>query len=328
MDCMFKENLRKLTKQHSQRIIAEKTGFSQSSINNYLTKNSEPSIQFLIALKDAFGISVDDFLFGGISPEGRKNFDKYIGNYLIYYYNNDSYKGEVHSNIKNTLNYGVLSIFKEKELDKNVRVLASFTKKRVDAVKLLRDLNKLADNSKIEALYNEFGHTYLGNIDTNEQNIFITLDNKEYQDKSFIILNNPPSNAKYIGGVGTANSISRGREHNPCAQFIIVTKRILDIPDGELYNLLKFDDYMIDTDDSIRDIVALFKRLYVSQNELSAELSETQKAAIVKNRIDLLLSDVFESNAFRFAKISNREDDMVYRYIKEGIDVWANWWKI
>ena len=63
MNSMYQDNLKKLTKQYTQQYIADKTGFSQSSINNYLTKNSEPSIQFLIALKDAFGISVDDFLF-------------------------------------------------------------------------------------------------------------------------------------------------------------------------------------------------------------------------------------------------------------------------
>ena len=66
---MFRENLRKLAKQYSQKGIADKTGFSQSSINNYLTKNSEPSIQFLISLKNAFGINVDDFLFSGINAE-------------------------------------------------------------------------------------------------------------------------------------------------------------------------------------------------------------------------------------------------------------------
>lgn len=321
MKSMFKENLKQLTKQHSQKGIAEKTGFSQSSINNYLTKNSEPSIQFLIALKDAFGISVDDFLFSKINTEEERCFDKYLGNYLIYYYNNDSYKGEVHANIKNTLNYGVLSIFKEKILDKSAKVLATFTKSRVDAIKFLRTLNKTTDSNYIENEYVNFGNIYNGEIDVNEQNIFINLENNEHLDKSYIILNNPPSNAKYIGGVGTVNSISRGREHNPCAQFIIVSKRILDIPDGELYDLLKFNNYMIDTDDNIKDIISLFKRLYVSQNELSAELTETQKLAIVKNRIDLMLGEIFEANAFRFAKVSNREDDMVYRCIKEGIDV-------
>lgn len=321
MRSMFQENLKKLSKQFSQKQIAEKTGFSQSSINNYLTKNSEPSIQFLIALKNAFGISVDDFLFSGLNIEETKSFEKYVGNYLIYYYNNDSYKGEVHANIKNTLNYGVLSIFKEKELDKNVKVFATFTKSRVEAVKLLKKINKMQDGAETSKSFKDFGNVYEGNIDVNEHNIFIDLENKDNNDKTFIILNNPPTNSSYIGGVGTVNSISRGREHNPCAQFIILSKRILDIPDGELYNLLKFDDYMIDLDDDIKEIIELFKRLYLSQNELSAELSETQKMAIVKNRIDLTLGNILEANAFRFAKISNREDDSVYRYIKEGIDV-------
>lgn len=321
MKSMFQENLKKLSKQFSQKKLAEKTGFSQSSINNYLKKNSEPSIQFLIALKNAFGISVDDFLFSSLNVEESKSFDKYVGNYLIYYYNNDSYKGEVHANIKNTLNYGVISIFKEKELDKNVKISATFTKKRVEAVKLLKRLNIAQNSIEISNLYKDFGNIYDGNLDVNEQNIFIDLESKEHKDKTFIILNNPPTNANYIGGVGTVNSISRGREHNPCVQFIILSKRVLDIPDGELYNLLKFNDYMVDLDDNIKDIVELFKRLYVSQNELSAELSETQKMAIIKNRIDLTLGNILESNAFRFAKISNREDDSVYRYIKEGIDV-------
>lgn len=323
MNNMFKENLKELTMQYTQKEIAFKTGFSQSSINNYLTKNSEPSISFLIALKEAFGISVDDFLFSKLDPAKKINYDKFIGNYLIYYYNNDSYKGEVHSNIKNTLNYGVLSIFKEDELNTNVKVLSSVKRNRVDALKFLKTINKDEPN-KIEAHYNEFGNVYVGEIDYNSQNIFITLSSIENQDKSYIILNNPLSNSKYIGGVGTVNTISRGREHNPCAQFIILSKKLLDIPDGELYDLLKFNDYMIDTDDSIKDIVNLFKRLYTSQNELSSELSESQKIAIIKNRIDLLLSTIFEANAFRFAKISNREDDTVYRYIKEGIDVWGN----
>ena len=92
---MFQQNLKKLTKQYSQKFIADKTNFSQSSINNYLTKSSEPSIQFLIALKNAFGISVDDFLFSDFELEEQSSFEQYIGNFIIYYYNNNSGKKEV-----------------------------------------------------------------------------------------------------------------------------------------------------------------------------------------------------------------------------------------
>lgn len=316
---MFQENLKKLTKQYTQQYIADKTGFSQSSINNYLTKNSEPSIQFLIALKDAFGISVDDFLFSDFSVNERKVYDRYIGNYLIYYYNNDSYKGEVHTNLKDTLKYGVLSIYKDKEFDKSVQVKAVFTKDRVEAIKLLKNLN--GNQTKIFSIYKEMNNVYNGDISTSEQSIFIDLYNTDNGDKSFIILNNPPSQQNYVGGVGTVNSIARGREHNPCIQFMIVSKKLIDVPDGELYDLLKFDDFSINMDFAIKDIIDLFKRLYVEKNEISIELTDNQKQAIVRNKLEYHFNEILEANAFRFAKVSNKEDDAVYKLIWEGIDV-------
>ena len=77
----FQKNLKTLSQLYTQKYIAEKTGFSQSSINNYLTKQSEPSIQFLIALKNAFGICTDDFLFSDISI--RHLTDERFGNLKI-----------------------------------------------------------------------------------------------------------------------------------------------------------------------------------------------------------------------------------------------------
>ena len=88
----FQKNLKVLSNKYTQKYIADRTGFSQSSINNYLTKNSEPSIQFLIALKNAFGICLDDFLFSDIDISNEIFYDKFIGNYMVYYYNNNSFK--------------------------------------------------------------------------------------------------------------------------------------------------------------------------------------------------------------------------------------------
>ena len=70
----FQKNLKILSNKYTQKYIADCTGFSQSSINNYLTKNSEPSIQFLIALKNAFGICLDDFLFSDIDSYAQSFF--------------------------------------------------------------------------------------------------------------------------------------------------------------------------------------------------------------------------------------------------------------
>lgn len=320
MESMFRENLKKLAEKYTQKYIAEKTGFSQSSINNYLTKASDPSIQFLIALKNAFGIDVNEFLFSKYVIGEEISYDRFIGNYIMYYYNNDSYKGEVHSNLKNTLNYGVLSVYREGDLGQVV-VRASILEDRSLATKLLEKCNHVNNSEELVEAYKNQGYSYKGKISTTDQSIFIEMKNIEKNDQGYIILNNPPSKSEYKGGVATVNSIARGREHNPCIQFMIISKKLLDVPDGELYENLKFDEYNVNMDDNIKDITDLFKRLYVEKNEISKDLTEVQKQAIVRNKIEYHLNEILEANVFRFAKVSNREDDKIYRLIREGIDV-------
>lgn len=94
----------------------------------------------------------------------------------------------------------------------------------------------------------------------------------------------------------------------------------MDVPEGELYNILAFDKLNINLDSAIKDIIELFKRVYIDKNELSMNLSETQKQAIVKNKLEYYFNEILEANLFRFAKVSNREDDSIYKLIREGID--------
>ena len=318
MASKFQENLKALSKQYTQRYIAEKTGFSQSSINNYISGASEPSIQFLIALKDGFGIDIDNFLFGDFEKHDTTTYDRFIGNYIVYYYNNTSYKGEVHTNIKNTMKYGVISVLKEKELDSSVVVYGAFVTDRVEATRLLKRVNSMTQASKIIDTLSQSKYFYKGNLFTSTHSIAIELKDKENGDFTYILLNNPPTKEEYIGGIGTVNSISRGREHNPCVQYIIISKKVIEVPDGELYNYLKLDDYTVKLDDAIDDIVELFKRLYVEKNEISHYLSESQKIAIIQNKLDYHFYDILEANSFRFAKVSNKEDDGVFKLIREA----------
>jgi len=317
----FQKNLKVLTSKYTQKYIAERTGFSQSSINNYLTKSSEPSIQFLIALKNEFGICLDDFLFSEIDVTDQRSYDRFIGNYIVYYYNNNSYKGEVHTNLANTLNYGVISVVKEKELDKNVVVYGTFFKGKNEAVKMLNKLNSLENCAHTYEIHKEYNNFYIGDLKTTDQSIFFDLYNKVNSDQCYMIFNNPPSKSNYIGGVGTVNTVARGREHNPCVEFIIISKKLIDKPDGELYKCLKFDDFSVNFDNAISDLVELFKRLFVENNEISTNLLENQKYAIIQNKFEFIFNEIVQANLFRFAKISNKEDDTNYKLIKEGIDV-------
>jgi len=257
-------------------------------------------------------------LFTDFKSHDTVSYDKYIGNYMVYYYNNNSYKGEVHTNLKNTLNYGVISILKEKELDNHVSVYATFVQGRVEAAKLLKELNELNDSNMVIETLSKSKYLYQGNLITSEHTISIELIDKVNGDFSYILLNNPPSKSEYVGGIGTVNSVSKGREHNPCVQYIIISKKVIEKPDGDLYNCLKLDDYMVKLDDAIDDIISLFKRLYVDKNEISLELSENQKRAIIQNKLDYHFYDILEANVFRFAKVSNKEDDAIYKLIREA----------
>jgi len=221
----------------------------------------------------------------------------------------------------NTLNYGVISILKEKELDKNVVVYGSFVKSKADATKLLKELNKVTDSKSIYKLYEESNNFYKGNISTTDQSVFISLGDSNNGDQTFMIFNNPPSKNEYIGGAGTVNSVARGREHNPCVEFIIISKKLIDKPDGEIYECLKFDDYNVNLDYAIKDVVELFKRLYLDENDISTILTENQKTALIQNKLEYHFNEILDANVFRFSKISNKEDDIVFKLIKEGIDV-------
>ena len=316
----FQKNLKVLAQQYTQKYIAEKTGFSQSSINNYLTKSSEPSIQFLVALKNAFGICLDDFLFSNIDVAAEVADDRFVGNYIVYFYNSNSYKGEVHTNLMNTLKYGVISVVKGGTRNSKTSAYGVFVKERVEASKLLKHLNTLSSD-EIADYYQTQDNVYKGDFSVCEQNFFIDLINSSIGDRCFMIFNNPPSKANYIGGLGTINTVARGREHNPCVQFIIISKKLIDRPDGEIYQYLKIDNYNVNFDYAIKDLIDLFKRLFVEKNEISINLSENQKIALVQNKLEYHFDEILEANVFRFSKISNREDDVVYKVIKDGDNV-------
>lgn len=315
----FSENLRLLASKFNQKTIAKQTGFSCASVNNYIAGTSEPSISFLIALKNAFGIDIDDFLFREYYAKDLIASEKFLGNYIVYYYNNTSYKGEVHNNIYSTLNYGVLSIYRDGS--SNIKACATFLKSKKDILGLIKSLKNDIDENSIAQKHKEFNNFYMGSLYNNSQNIFVRLNSDLNEDECFMIFNNPPSNDEYIGGIGTINSVSRGREHNPCVQLVLISKRLIDMPDGEIYNCLQLDIPIIEFSKSVKSVIDLVQRLYINKDSITTHLTDTQKEAIVENNIKYLFNEIVEGNMFRFSKVSNREDDHVYKILKEGIDI-------
>ena len=321
----FLNNLRCLAEVYSQKDVAQKTGFSASSINNYLSGKSQPSAMFLLKLKEAYKIDIDQFLTTKIDRENftksNLSYKKFFGNYIVYYYNSSAYKGKVGSYNYDILTFGVISIIDDKDISSPKGTLASgiFMLTRMEAEKYLKVLDSFnGDVEKIKSFYSSFSNSYFGNLEQNTTQLFISLKNNN--DQCLIILNNPPSSKNYRGGLGTVNSISRGREHVPCVQYILLSNVPFKVPDGEIYNILTLGVSDINIKNETNQLIELIKNLYLSPKPTG--LSEYQQKKIVEDSIENIVEDAVDANLFRFAKVSNMEDDQYYRLIKDADYEW------
>ncbi len=321
----FLNNLRCLTEVYSQKDVAQKTGFSASSINNYLSGKSQPSAMFLLKLKEAYKIDIDQFLTTKIDRENftksNLSYKKFFGNYIVYYYNSSAYKGKVGSYNYDILTFGVISVIDDKDISspKGTMACGLFMLTRIDAEKFLKTLDSFnGDIEKIKAFYSSFSNSYFGNLEQNPTQLFMSLKNNN--DQCLIILNNPPSSKNYRGGLGTVNSISRGREHVPCVQYILLSNVPFKVPDGEIYNILTLGVSDINIKNETNQLIELIKNLYLSPKPTG--LSEYQQKKIVEDSIENIVEDAVDANLFRFAKVSNMEDDQYYRLIKDADYEW------
>ena len=92
----------------------------------------------------------------------------------------------------------------------------------------------------------------------------------------------------------------------------------LKIPDGEIYNLLSLGISEFNIKNEVNELLDLFKKLYINQNEDG--LSDYQKKKILEDSLQNIILDCIDANMFRFAKVSNMEDDNYYRLIKDSYD--------
>ncbi|MBQ4557768.1 MAG: helix-turn-helix transcriptional regulator [Clostridia bacterium] len=320
----FNSNLKFLLKKNflTQKDLSELTNTSCATINNYINKNAEPSIKFLISLKEKFGINIDEFLtkdltsYTPVIQANNANLDRFVGTYIMYFYNSGEYKGKVSSFSKNTLKYGVVTIVKD-ETNSKLISYANFIKNRDDAEEFKRLLDQEKNPQNKYNIHSNEKEFYTGTLELSATQIFIYLKSDLLNDQCLMIFNNPPSNKNYLGGLGTANSVSRGREHMPCIQYIILAKNILQAPDGEIYNLLSLGVSDINVEIEAEQLLNLFKNLYIKNDNLKEDLNPIQKRKIIENALNSILVDLIDANMFRFAKVSNMEDDDYYRIIKD-----------
>lgn len=308
---IFKDNLSLFLKQngYSQNQFAKLLGLSNASISNYLKGVSEPTLSFFYKFKKIFKLPTDYFFSQNTTNEIQivqsPNIARFSGNYLLYFYDSGSYIGNLSSKTKSPLKYGILSLVG----DNKFKAYTLFYKDEKSAISAKEFLDS-SSNLEILSFYNINENSYEGECEISASQLFIKL--KSFNDNTLIILNNPPSNKVYIGGLGTVNSVSRGREHSPCIQFILISRNILNLSEGEIYNLLALDIPNVNLHFESEKLVDLFKNLYLANNTLE----EYQKKKIFENSLENAFSNSIEANVFRYAKVTGREDDYFYNIIR------------
>lgn len=336
-------NLQKLLEQHSitQKDLADLTQTAPATINSYINGKSLPGPEFLVALKNLYDVSLDDFLTKTINPEDylppvevatsaadlkeQIIAQKYIGTYYTYYFDTSHYKGRDSNPADEALRYGVLHIYEDKgpvnmRAYSCIAILGIESAKEVDSLK--KQIESFEDSEDIVDFIGTNYSTamYHGSFDMGEKFVFLNMEHSD-RDKALAIFHKVDSNKKlFRGGLGTVNSVSKGREPMPTIQFIGISRDKILLSAEEIQQALLLHHPNFKVTNEADELIALIKRFYIDDRASNSDLTELQKVVTVRANMERYITDSLKNNHFRYQKASNRDDDEWYHLLKHQTD--------
>lgn len=332
----FATNLNLFIDQHENltgKKLAEATGYSEGAISGFRQGNNLPTLLFLLQMKRIYGISIDEFLTKNITPADydtppsttklEKNeleaYDRFVGTYMLYYFDTSAYKGNNYDSPSESLRFGVLHIYATpSSLDKLSHSVVCITgiNNRDNAVNVRNEI-ELASQSEddiasyIQSAYPDYA--YYGDFDLSPTHAFISMKHAN-KDQALIILHRPhPNQPKYNSGIGTINSISHGREAMPTIQFVGLSRTNTCLSDEEIHQMLLLEHTSIKDSPITDSLINIIKKQYENRD---TTISDYQRDIMVKGAISAYVKEVVDANLFRVAKISNKDDDSWYHQLK------------
>ncbi|MBR4207401.1 MAG: hypothetical protein IKQ88_02280 [Lachnospiraceae bacterium] len=329
--------------------LAERLHIDFEELNECCDGKKIPDYYMLLRLKDLFGLSVDDILMRKETPEDvylkelrvsedistgdddfRSLFElndpvelkRLAGTYFAYYLDTENYKGKDNNSADTSMNYGVLKIC-EAETATGIPTydcVAMLGKKDRDMVAgLKKDLEDINDGREAVRYFFKKGlgkYVYYGNVLTSKDHYYITLIH-ESEDRISVILHRPNTRKnEYIGGIGTTNSVSRGRQHMPTVQFIGLSRLALNLSEEDIHKamLLSYPNYHagLESDELIRT----FKNLYMNDENTGFSFNDTQRQLLIQSNLERIIKESLTRNLLRYAKVSEIDDDEWYHTIK------------
>lgn len=333
------KNIKTLLSQQNltQKQLSEMIGITESTISYYIRGKSFPTFDFFLALKKEFGISIDDFITRNINPSDlitetssnelekyeQISYQKFCGTYFVYYFDTSKYKGRDYNTPEESLMFGILHIYETptpvNKFDYScIAILGITDRDKTDELKT--KIEEFDNTDKLEEFINNnyVENAYYGDFELTHDHAFLTLTHGS-KDKALIILHRPRSNkTKYKSGIGTINSVSKGRESMPVIQFIGISRDKINLSCEEIHRNLLLNYPSIKTNNYADELIKLVKNLYIDNNDNYEVFTETQKKITIKAELERYIRKSLETNMFRYGKISNRDDDDWYHALKEA----------
>ena len=327
-------NLKKLIERNglTQRELAELVGVAPATMTDYCRGRRLPTVEFLVELKKRYGISIDEFLtqsipagdssFGETDEHALTTYRKYCGIYYVYYFDTSKLKGRDSLNSRESLLYGILCIYETRSLigrpRYNCAAILGFHD-RINAASVKAKLEGMDDPSQmVEYIDREYEKTaYYGDFEMSQEHAFISMTHAN-TDKALLILHRVDNNKKnYTGGIGTINSISKGRERMPVIQFMGISRHALSLSTEEVHHRLLLNYPAFSAGEETDGMIKTFKNLYMTQDEPSRGFTDYQKFVMVQSTLEWYIRKILERNMFRYGKISEQDDDDWYHCIKD-----------
>lgn len=275
------------------------------------------------------------------APRPYDEYKKYLGTYHMAYFGTDAKLGGNKRTTARALSYGVLSIYLGSAVDGVPTLHAvAFTNcteaERDKIIRTTRNAEAQGGGRGVRTCYEnvatvrkEGSHEmprmkclYEGELTLTERIAGITLRQIKGSDTVHIDLHNRAANSsegsEYRGGLATMMSTSRGEEHMPCVQAVILSKRGFDsVAKEELANLLFLEPPKINLKEETKAIVAYMKALFPNEdtdNPLS-QLADADKAYILESYIEKKLTEVIKRNVLGYYKVSTAMDSDAYKAV-------------
>lgn len=346
----FSENLRSLLENANlnQKAFSEITQISESTLSGYLRGKKQPSISFLIKIKEQFpDVSIDQILFESIKSvsNGEKSepasyqisdLSKYYGVYYLYYIDtskkNLTRQQENPSYTSVDLRIGILYVCKDNtdSTSTKTKCIAVFGIKRRDEAKEIKHIVETINKyDSVQRYFREkMPHAlYLGEINISQQHIFITLNkNQDTKDSALIVLHHAQINKDiYSGGLGTINSTSTGRSSDPIVQLIAISRNFAYLSDEQIKSRLRFavpdvcvKDAM-ESSEILRLAESIYKKDSSSYDQTAYSMFTDQNIKVLVNSyLESLIVNHLENNQLWFGRVSNNDDDDWYHLLKDS----------